>query len=65
MLKKRGRFDVTVLDRKLFAVAGSNGTSEQNSAEMYDCETQKWTMIASLPVPMSCIGKEISPRLRA
>ena len=41
----------------LFAVAGSNGTSELTSAEKYDRRTGRWTQIASLPVPVSNIGE--------
>ena len=59
MLTKRGRFDATVLegDQFLFAVAGSNGTSELTSAEKYDRRTGRWAQIASLPVPVSSIGE--------
>ena len=58
MLTKRGRFDATVLDDQfLFAVAGSNGTSELTSAEKYDRRTGRWAQIASLPVPVSNIGE--------
>ena len=57
MLTKRGRFDATVIGDVLFAVAGSNGTSELTSAEKYDRRTGRWTSIASLPVPVSNIGE--------
>ena len=58
MITKRGRFDATVIGNDvLFAVAGSNGTSELTSAEKYDRRTGRWTSIASLPVPVSNIGE--------
>jgi len=56
MLTKRGRFDATVIGDVLFAVAGSNGTSELTSAEKYDGRSGRWAAIASLPVPVSNIA---------
>ena len=35
MLTKRGRFDATVIGDVLFAVAGSNGTSELTRDQLY------------------------------
>ena len=64
MLTKRGRFDATVVGNVLFAVAGSNGTSELTSAEKYDGETGRWASIASLPVPVSNIGECHKPHTR-
>ena len=56
MLKKRGRFDITVLEGKIYAVAGSNGHSEEATCEVYDSKARKWTFLPSLPVPVSNIG---------
>ena len=60
MLAKRGRFDVTVLDGYIYAVAGSSGQNETSSAERFSVEQNKWEFIASLPVPVSNIGKCVS-----
>ena len=58
MLGKRGRFDAsTVDDSRLFAVAGSNGQTEEQSVEKFDWEAMKWTNVASLPIRLSNIGE--------
>ena len=60
---KRGRFDITVMKDAegghpvIYAVAGSNGHSEQPTAEKFDSLTGKWSFIASLPVSVSSIGE--------
>ena len=63
---KRGRFDITVMNNEdendgshpvIYAVAGSNGHSEQPTAEKYDSRSGKWSFIASLPVSVSSIGE--------
>ena len=59
MQAKRGRFDITVRDNVIYAVAGSNGTAEQPTCEKY--EDGKWTNIANLPVPVSNIGESPEP----
>ena len=57
MLAKRGRFDIAVRDDCIYAVAGSSGHADTNTAEKYDSKTGKWNFIASLPVPVSNIGE--------
>ena len=53
-----GRFDATVLeDKRIFAVGGSNGHSEEASCEWYDVDSGKWTLGPSLPIALSNIGK--------
>lgn len=57
MSSKRGRFDTAVLNGLIYAVAGSNGHSEQHTAEKFNPETGKWTSIVNLPFPVANIGK--------
>ena len=62
MLGKRGRFDVTVVnDNVLYAVAGSNGQTEELSVEKFDFNVGKWSYIASLPIRLSNIGERYLP----
>ncbi len=57
MQEKRGRFDVAVFGGSIYAVAGSSGQMENNTAERYDSDAERWTYIASLPAPISNIGE--------
>ncbi len=58
MLTKRGRFDVTSIGGKaIYAVGGSNGHTEESSAERFILGNEKWSYIPSLPVPLSNIGE--------
>ena len=57
MLTKRGRFDVCVVGRTLYAVGGSSGQHETHTAERYDSDSCKWSYVASLPAPISNIGE--------
>jgi hypothetical protein len=58
MQKRRGRFAITVNEANdvIYAVAGSNGQADQNTAEKYDPKTGKWEFIASLPAAVTNIG---------
>ena len=61
MQTKRGRFDITnVNGQVLYAVGGSNGHTEESSAEKFIVGSDKWTYIPSLPVPLSNIGNSNS-----
>ena len=57
MLEKRGRFDLTVSGGRVYAVAGSSGQMETNTAERFDSRDGKWRYIASLPAPISSMGE--------
>ncbi|XP_059476948.1 influenza virus NS1A-binding protein homolog A-like isoform X2 [Neocloeon triangulifer] len=56
MKEARGRFDIAVSGGKVFAVGGSNGTTELPTVEMYDPMTKKWSRMASLPLARSNAG---------
>ncbi|CAB4056548.1 IVNS1ABP [Lepeophtheirus salmonis] len=56
MLTKRGRFGITTLNGCIYAVGGSNGSTELSSVEKYDKRTKKWSVIASLPIGISNNG---------
>lgn len=57
MKEPRGRFDVAVVKGKVYAVGGSNGTTELSTVEMYDPETGKWSRISSLPLARCNTGE--------
>ncbi len=62
MQVKRGRFDAATSlssngQTSIYAVAGSLGQMETNTAERYDPDTGKWTHIASLPAAISSNGE--------
>ncbi|CAB3383101.1 Hypothetical predicted protein [Cloeon dipterum] len=56
MKEARGRFDIAVSGGKVYAVGGSNGTTELTTVEMYDPLTKKWTRTSSLPLARSNAG---------
>ncbi|KAI3422523.1 hypothetical protein GPALN_013029 [Globodera pallida] len=68
MCRERARFDASVVDGKVFAVAGSNGTNDLSSCEYFDPTTGLWTEVhplerarshngcASLDGLLYCIG---------
>lgn len=53
----RARFDVAVKDGFLFVAGGSSGQMETSKSEKYDFARNCWVPIASLPDPVSNIGK--------
>ena len=56
MKKGRGRFDLTVLEGKAYAVGGCDGSKELDTVEILDEATLKWSKAASLPLARSNIG---------
>ena len=56
MREARGRFDITVVDGKVYAVGGCNGTTELATAEVYNTENAKWTALPPLGTARSNIG---------
>lgn len=56
MKHSRGRFDITVLGSKVFAVGGCDGINELASVECFDCETQSWKLLPPLSVARSNAG---------
>jgi influenza virus NS1A-binding protein len=56
MREARGRFDITVIDGKVYAVGGCNGTTELATAEVYSSDNAKWTALPPLESARSNIG---------
>lgn len=52
----RGRFNIAVVGKEVFAVGGSNGTTELCTVEKFDPVENKWTRVAGLPVARSNAG---------
>jgi len=59
MKEARGRFDIAVVKGKVYAIGGSNGTTELATVEKYDPQEKKWTQITPLPLARCNIGKSI------
>ena len=57
MREARGRFDITVIDGKVYAVGGCNGTTELAPAEVYSSDNSKWTALPPLELARSNVGK--------
>lgn len=57
MKEARGRFDIAVSGGRVYAVGGSNGTTELATVEMFDPKVQKWTRVSSLPLARSNTGE--------
>jgi influenza virus NS1A-binding protein len=57
MKEARGRFDIAVVKGKVYAIGGSNGTTELATVEKYDPQEKKWTQITPLPLARCNIGK--------
>lgn len=56
MKKARGRFDIAVANDNVYAVGGSDGQKELDSAEMYDPSENVWKQLPKLPVARSNAG---------
>lgn len=57
MREARGRFQIAVLGNKVYAVGGSNGTTELDTVEMLDIENEtKWMKVTKLPFAKSNAG---------
>ena len=56
MREARGRFDITVIDGKVYAIGGCNGTTELATAEVYNSENGKWAALPPLTLARSNIG---------
>lgn len=57
MIVPRGRFDITVVNDRVYAIGGCDGNRELSSAEEFDPETNSWKMIPDCPVTRSNAGK--------
>lgn len=56
MKESRGRFKIAVLNDKVYALGGSNGTTELESVEMLDLSIGKWVVMPPLPLARSNSG---------
>lgn len=57
MREARGRFQIAVLGNKVYAVGGSNGTTELDTVEMLDLnKPEKWIKATRLPFAKSNAG---------
>ncbi|XP_050293521.1 influenza virus NS1A-binding protein homolog isoform X2 [Anthonomus grandis grandis] len=59
MRENRGRFKIAVVDKKVYAIGGSNGTTELDSVEMLDMENitnGKWVKMPRMSVARSNLG---------
>lgn len=53
----RGRFNIAVVQGCVYAVGGSNGSTELCTVERYDPDDHKWTRVTNLPTARSNAGK--------
>lgn len=58
MREARGRFDITVIDGKVYAVGGCNGTTELATAEVYSADNAKWSALPPLESARSNVGND-------
>lgn len=56
MRESRGRFQIAVIDDKVYAIGGSNGTTELDSVEMLDMSGSKWVKMPKMPLAKSHVG---------
>ncbi|KAF2892512.1 hypothetical protein ILUMI_13656 [Ignelater luminosus] len=56
MREARGRFQIAIINDKVYAVGGSNGTTELDTVEMLDISVGKWTNLPKLPLARSNLG---------
>ena len=56
MLAARGRFDLTVVDGRVYAVGGCDGNNELATVECFQPQQEKWTPRAGLHMARSNQG---------
>lgn len=56
MRESRGRFQIAVFEEKVYAIGGSNGTTELDSVEMLDSNINKWIKMPKMPLAKSNMG---------
>ncbi|KRT80138.1 hypothetical protein AMK59_8821 [Oryctes borbonicus] len=56
MRQGRGRFQIAILGDKVYAIGGSNGTTELDTVEMLDLNVGKWIDLPRLPLARSNPG---------
>jgi len=52
----RSRVGVTVMDLKLYAIGGYDGTERLSTVEVFDSELKKWTRVAPMNCKRSAVG---------
>ena len=58
MLTPRGRFDSAVIDGKVYACGGSNGSQDLMSAECYDPSTDQWAALPDMQISRCSPGRQ-------
>lgn len=56
MREARGRFQIAVLNDNVYAIGGSNGTTELDTVEMLEPNSEKWAKVIRLPLARSNSG---------
>ncbi|KAH1006398.1 hypothetical protein HUJ05_007137 [Dendroctonus ponderosae] len=57
MRESRGRFKIVVVNKKVYAIGGSNGSTELDSVEMLEMENiGKWAKVPAMPIARSNMG---------
>ena len=56
MLEARGRVGICTSKNFIYAVGGSDGSTELSTVECYDPEREKWSRVAPLPIAKSNAG---------
>lgn len=56
MREARGRFQIAIVGGKIYAVGGSNGTTELDTVEVLEENAEKWAKVTRLPLARSNSG---------
>lgn len=57
MRQGRGRFDLTVLNGKAYAIGGCDGSRELSNVEVLEENSKKWISVSPLPLARSNTGE--------
>lgn len=63
MNARRNRLGVEVIDSKIYAVGGSDGTENHNTVERYDPEKDTWTMVSRMKTKRIGVGCAVANRI--
>ncbi len=59
MLSPRTEFQTEVINGKIYAIGGLNGSTRLSSVEVYDSSTNNWTLLASMSTPRNYLQTEV------